>query len=94
MLVAHVAWNLLLGFGHWLGLQLNNSLISELLVHLLKHPQVAINLLNRDLARILRIDHAEDRLVLSFVNRELLLHFPGLRVGEKSRLLTGLLLLL
>ena len=63
-------------------------------MHLLKHPQVAINLLNRDLARILRIDHAEDRLVLSFVNRELLLHFPGLRVGEKSRLLTGLLLLL
>jgi len=94
MLIAHVARNLLLGFWHWLELLLNIFLVSKLLVHLLKHPQVAINLINRDLARILRIDHAENRLILSFINRELLLHFPGLRVGEKSRLLTELFLLL
>lgn len=48
-------------------------LLLRLRVHLLELGDVAVDLLDADLARVVFVEHAEDRLVLLLVNRKLLL---------------------
>lgn len=86
MLVAHVARDMFLIFDYWFYFRLCELLDGTVVVQLVKLFDVVIDLVHGDETMIVLVDHAENRLVLLFVNCELLLHLFCMRVRQQPLL--------